>query len=482
MDENSALISEGATMYTQTEALKEAKDLSVNLMSGDFERQYKDGILEKNVKRRRHCVIVGVSLGALAIWLLVLTIVREMQISRLRQEVEQLTVSMIAMSANVMTLNQKCANNRFLNDLITLEDTMYADDVENNSERSKENTESLNKLHGLTVLEGEGEIDRSDDEDIYDGENDEESGDWYPDYDKHREKIGTTNMVRLKPEDFTQTVIGTFEKVRGKAPSANAVKQLENDSPDIEDIDQSTLFSPTEESTRDKRSVVSDATPNSVTEFLSPRAVSKEERRKTKKFVPSSASDKAALHTISRMARNSNDEDGVRRPFIAAHFHGNTSQLSTGIHEHYKGNGLVRVAHGAHHDVWSPAPWTAASPHPRPTLTRNGHVHVHHSGVYLVYVQIYYLDSHDIISWVLHRTNAEIEGRETLLQCAQSSHSSEPLDKPNSCFSAAALFLKAGDRLAVRNTGGDRHSLMQPEKSFIGLVKLADADLPDDEF
>nr|6I50_A Chain A, SFRICE_029225 [Spodoptera frugiperda] len=169
------------------------------------------------------------------------------------------------------------------------------------------------------------------------------------------------------------------------------------------------------------------------------------------------------------------------RPFIAAHFHGNTSHLNSAIHDHYKGNGLVRVSHDAPHDVWYPAPWTVASPHPRPTLTRTGHVHVHHTGVYLVYVQIYYLDSHDTISWVLHRTNADIEGRETLLQCAQSSYSTEPIDKPNSCFSAAALFLKAGDRLAVRNTAGDRHSLMQPEKSFIGLVKLADAEDPTQE-
>lgn len=92
------------------------------------------------------------------------------------------------------------------------------------------------------------------------------------------------------------------------------------------------------------------------------------------------------------------------------------------------------------------------------------------------------MDSHDIISWVLHRTNAYMDERETLLQCAQSSHSVEPQDKPNSCFSASALFLKAGDRLAVRNTGGDRHSLMQPEKSFIGLVKLADAEDPTEEF
>lgn len=102
--------------------------------------------------------------------------------------------------------------------------------------------------------------------------------------------------------------------------------------------------------------------------------------------------------------------------------------------------------------------------------------------------QIYYLEIKDVISWVLHRTNAEIEGRETLLQCAQFSQavaedpSGRPMEKPNSCFSAAALFLRAGDRLAVRNTGGDIHSLMQPEKSFIGLVKLADAEDPNDDY
>lgn len=94
--------------------------------------------------------------------------------------------------------------------------------------------------------------------------------------------------------------------------------------------------------------------------------------------------------------------------------------------------------------------------------------------------QIYYLDDHDVISWVLYRTNPEIEGREKILQCAQSTHSNGS-EKANSCFSASAIFLKAGDKLAVRNTGGDRHSLMQPEKSFIGLIKLADAEDPNQE-
>ncbi|KPJ07343.1 Tumor necrosis factor ligand superfamily member 13 [Papilio machaon] len=390
----------------------------------------------------------------------------------------------------------------------------------------------------------------ADDEDMYDGDEDAESGDWYPDYYKQGPKIGTTNMVRLKPEDFTDAVLPADKERQIPIPNITEIKRLLNENPELTDIDLPTMKIPTKaaaeevrvkrsvfpdaaadaiaempvpkiisksddrlvprivmqrtsvsvsanlptmkiptkaaaEEVRVKRSVFPDAAADAIAEMPVPKIISKsDDRRKMKKFISStdsSIAEKMSLHTVTRTARNSEDGDGRRRPFIAAHFHGNTSHLSPEIHEHYKGNGLVSVAHDAPHDVWYPSPWTLASPHPRPTLTRAGHVHVHHTGVYLVYVQIYYLDSHDVISWVLHRTNPEIEGRETLLQCAQSAHSPEPLEKPNSCFSAAALFLRAGDKLAVRNTGGNRHSLMQPEKSFIGLIKLADAEEPNQE-
>ncbi|XP_045770391.1 protein eiger-like [Maniola jurtina] len=483
MAENCALIPEPVTMYTQTEALRDVKDLSKNLMSGDFERQYANDITEKGSKKRKGCVIFGVTVAALVVWLLVLTIVREVQVKRLQQEVDELSANMIAMSATVKSLNEKLTNNRLFNEFKTLEDTIYADDDQDVNlvddaiapQKESQGSESLDKLHDLTVLEDDNQLD--DDEDMYDGD---ESGDWYPDYDHRREKIGTTNMVRLKPDDFMENVMAPLVNLK-------EIKRLLNENPEIQDINIPTHPPATQPpaSNRDKRSVFPDTTLESVSDFTEPKGVSKmEERRKTKKFSPSTDTlNKMALHTVSRTARNSNNEEGSpRRAFVAAHFHGNTSHLSPEIHEHYKGNGLIRVAHGAPHDVWYPSPWTAASPpHTRPTLTRTGHVNVHHTGVYLVYVQIYYLDSHDIISWVLHRTSAYMDGRDTLLQCAQSSHSSERLEKPNSCFSAAALFLKAGDRLAVRNTGGDRHSLMQPEKSFIGLIKLADAEEPNDE-
>ncbi|XP_013183980.1 protein eiger [Amyelois transitella] len=467
MAEKHALIPEAVTMYTQTDAMKEIKDMSKNLVSGDFERQYKAGMAEKSRRRNPCLVSLAISVGVLAVFLIVVTVVREVQIARLHQELDQLKVNMIAMSANVKALNNKINNNRLFNDF---EDTIYTDDDSPKDSKDVPD-EFLVKLHGLTELEND-----TDDDDVMYGDDDAESGDWYPDYDKHREKIGTTNMVKLEPDDFTDSVLTFGADDLAQMNYLKQIKKMINDNPENPDIGSAlpTLQTSTEhERVREKRNVLP---ANAQEQVASPRVISKtDERRKTKKFSANlNTSTKPPMHTIVRTARNSDSEE--RRPFIAAHFHGNTSHLSPEIHEHYKGNGLIRVSHGHHHDVWYPSPWTLASPHARPTLTRSGHVHVHHTGVYLVYVQIYYLDSHDVVSWVLHQNQGE-----TLMQCAQSTHSSDLVDKPNSCFSAAALFLRAGDKLAVKNTGGDRHALMQPEKSFIGLIKLADAEDPEQE-
>ncbi|XP_021185603.3 protein eiger [Helicoverpa armigera] len=490
MAENHALIPEATSMYTQTN-MKESQDISKTLMSGDFERQFRGAMVEKTDRRWQTWLItLAVVVGALLAWLLVFTIVREVQIRQLRHEVDELTANMIAVSANVKSLSQKIEKNKLFNEFKELQDTIYADEdissIVDGKEDPKDRTyDSLEKLHGLTVLEDEN---LGDDEDLLDTGEDAESGDWYPDYDKRAQHIGTTNMVHLRPEDFVDSDMSFGDK--SVLSNIREIRRRLNENPEDPDLPElapvPTPVHPTkptdEELSRDKRSVISDSSADSIDEYAAPRVMAKtDDRRKSKKFAPNLdyvPAAKMAMHTVTRTVRNSDYEEGARRPFVAAHFHGNTSHLSPEIHEHYKGNGLVRVSHGAAHDVWYPAPWTVASPHPRPTLTRNGHVRVHHTGVYLVYVQIYYLDSHDTISWVLHRTNPEIEGRETLLQCTQSTHSTDHIDKPNSCFSAAALFLKANDMLAVRNTGGDRHSLMQPEKSFIGLIKLADAEDP----
>lgn len=125
MAENHALIAESATMYTQTDALKESKDLSQNLVSGDFEMQYRNRVMEQSGRRRQACFITSaVTIGAIIVWLLVLTVLREVQIARLRQEVEQLSAHIVAVEATLNGLDQKVSNNRLFNDFKTLEDTV----------------------------------------------------------------------------------------------------------------------------------------------------------------------------------------------------------------------------------------------------------------------------------------------------------------------------------------------------------------------
>ena len=68
---------------------------------------------------------------------------------------------------------------------------IYADDDITSIADGKEDVkdrayDSLEKLHGLTVLEDDN---LGDDEDMLDAGEDAESGDWYPDYDKRTQHV-----------------------------------------------------------------------------------------------------------------------------------------------------------------------------------------------------------------------------------------------------------------------------------------------------
>lgn len=112
MAEKHALIPNPLIMYTQTET----KDMSKNLMGGDFEKQYCEKV--KTTRWKQACVVAGgVTMAAVVVWLLVLVMFREVQLTRLRHEVDELTATVLAVSANVKSLNQKFSNNKqLLND------------------------------------------------------------------------------------------------------------------------------------------------------------------------------------------------------------------------------------------------------------------------------------------------------------------------------------------------------------------------------
>lgn len=124
MAENHALIPEATAMYAQTN-MKESQDISKNLMSGDFERQFRGAMVEKTDRRWQTWLItLAVVVGALLAWLLVFTVVRELQVRQLRREVDELTANMIAMSANFKSLSQKIDKNKLFNEFKDLQDTV----------------------------------------------------------------------------------------------------------------------------------------------------------------------------------------------------------------------------------------------------------------------------------------------------------------------------------------------------------------------
>lgn len=111
MAEKHALIHDPLAMYPPTET----KDMSKNLMSNDFEKQYCEKV--KSKKWKQACVIAGgVTLVGVVVCLLILVVVRDLQLKKLRTEVDELTATVIAVSANVKALNLKLNNNKMLNE------------------------------------------------------------------------------------------------------------------------------------------------------------------------------------------------------------------------------------------------------------------------------------------------------------------------------------------------------------------------------
>lgn len=115
MSANQVLLPQSA-MYKSD--MKEVKDMSKNLMSGDFENQYK-GAMEKCGKKKYACVVtLSVIVIVLGIVLVAMSVIQV----KLRRDVDMLSANMIAMSANLELLNQKIVNK--YNDFKTIDNTV----------------------------------------------------------------------------------------------------------------------------------------------------------------------------------------------------------------------------------------------------------------------------------------------------------------------------------------------------------------------
>lgn len=51
-------------------------------------------------------------------------------------------------------------------------------------------------------------------------------------------------------------------------------------------------------------------------------------------------------------------------------------------------------------------------------------------------------------------------------------HGSHGEPKTNSCYTSGLIHLRNGDKIRLRDVGNHRYVLMQPNKSFFGLIKI----------
>lgn len=92
-----------------------------------------------------------------------------------------------------------------------------------------------------------------------------------------------------------------------------------------------------------------------------------------------------------------------------------------------------------------------------------------------IYLQVYFHDSHDTNGFKVFRNNHL--GEEAILHCTTMTHSKERITKANTCYTAGVFHLFKADNIFLQNIGSMRYSIMQPGKSFFGLVKLGDAKM-----
>jgi len=95
---------------------------------------------------------------------------------------------------------------------------------------------------------------------------------------------------------------------------------------------------------------------------------------------------------------------------------------------------------------------------------------VKESGLYFIYAQVHYLDAHVINAYEV------FVNTEPFLRCVTSSHwaeASQPVAVANTCYTAATTQLRDGDKLFLRDIEPMRYSVLQPSKTFFGLVRIA---------
>jgi hypothetical protein len=81
--------------------------------------------------------------------------------------------------------------------------------------------------------------------------------------------------------------------------------------------------------------------------------------------------------------------------------------------------------------------------------------------------QVHYLDEHSTNAYEVFINT------EPFLRCITSAFSETSFPKANTCYTAAATQLREGDKLFLRDIEPLRYSVLQPSKTFFGLIRMA---------
>lgn len=129
------------------------------------------------------------------------------------------------------------------------------------------------------------------------------------------------------------------------------------------------------------------------------------------------------------------------------------------------------------HTSWKLASWNLS--HRTPSLLKidGATLTVKQSGLYFIYAQVHYLDEHAVNAYEI------FVNTEPFLRCVTTAPSAtldagvgasaSPLPKANTCYTAGATHLREGDKLFLRDIEPMRYSVLQPSKTFFGLIRMA---------
>lgn len=166
------------------------------------------------------------------------------------------------------------------------------------------------------------------------------------------------------------------------------------------------------------------------------------------------------------MRKNLEMKNGKRMKITAVHYDGDSTKLEEMRHHSAKGNSKV-VLNKNEYLHWKPAEWVLSHGMDKyfhmdstGTLTVNDH------GLFLIYAQVYYSDTHDVNGYEILQNHDEI------YRCTTMTHMNISKDRINSCYTSGLIHLRNGDRIRLRDMSNHRNVLLEKSRSYFGLIKI----------